>query len=220
MDATVWESLSPALSRAEFELNQVPAVESAGELARLIPFDVILIGCSEYDNAVGALLAAVREPESRSRAANVLLFSPPAQLAVAEFHLARGADQALSTALDPLLLQETILRLLRSRPRVALRVMARLTVRIGEGTSRFICQTRDLSRSGMLAITGSRYPLGTSVRFALDLPDQVESVQGEAEVVRHAVRGRDADDGLGLRFVTFVADGERRLGTFLEKHSA
>lgn len=220
MDPEVWEALGPALSRAEFDLNRVPSVESAFELTRLIPFEVVLIGCPEPDSAVVDLLAAIREPDSRSREASVLLFAPPNHLSVVQSYRAHSADQALSTAEDPLLLQEAILRLLRARPRVALRVMAHLTVQLGDGTSRILCQTRDISRSGLLALTEVRFPIGTPVQFTLDLPEETVGVRGEAEVVRHAVRGRDPEDGLGLRFLRLIGDGVRRLGTFLERHDA
>ena len=39
-----------------------------------------------------------------------------------------------------------------------------------------------------------------------------------AEIVRHAIERRDRADGVGLRFVHFAADGERRLVAFLERH--
>lgn len=220
IDPEVWEVLGPALSRSEFELNRVPSVESAFELTRLIPFDVVLIGGPLPDAAVVELLAAIRAPDSRSRAARVLLFASPAQLSIAESYGTHGADRALSTGTDALALQEAILRLLRARPRVALRVMAHLTVHLGEGTSRILCQTKDISRTGMLALTEDRFPIGTPVQFTLDLPEDAVGARGEAEVVRHAVRGRDPDDGLGLRFLTFAGDGARRLGAFLERHDA
>jgi DNA-binding response OmpR family regulator len=216
----LWARLAPALARAEFDVNRIPSVESAFELVRLIPFHVVLAGFQEPDAAIDELLAAIRAADAKSHAASVLLFAPPAHLAAAQTYLVRGADQVLATSLDPLALQEPILRLLRARPRLSLRVMARLTVRLGEGLSRLLCQTRDLSRGGMLALTENRYPLGTPIHFVLELPDPFGGAHGEAEVVRQAIRGRDPDDGLGLRFLSFASDGESRLVAFLQSHGA
>ena len=220
LDAGLHDALAPALGRSDFDLNLVPAVESAIELVRLIAFEVILVGLPAPDDGVDDLLAAVRAPGSPSRLARLLLFAPPAHLAFAESRLARGADQALSSAQPPLELQEAILRLLRARPRLSTRVMARLTVRLGDDAARFLCQTRDLSRTGMLAVTENRYPLGTPVRFVLDLPGAGEGVEGDAEVVRQAERARDGVEGLGLHFLQFRAGGDRRLFAFLAQHGA
>ena len=72
----------------------------------------------------------------------------------------------------------------------------------------------------MLAVTENRYPLGTPVRFVLDLPGGGEGVEGDAEVVRQAERARDGVEGLGLRFLQFRADGERQLFGFLTQRGA
>lgn len=218
IDDELWARLGPALGRAEFELNRVRAIARAFELVRLIAFDVVLVGVAEEVESASALCTELRSESSASRSASLLLFAPPHLLSAAQELAERSASRALSTAVPTITLQESILGLLRARPRLTLRVMARLTVQLEAGTSRLLCQTRDLSRGGLLVLTEARFPIGTHVRFALDLPGERASVDGEAEVVRHAERGRDPDEGLGLRFARILGDGERRLVAFLEQH--
>ena len=220
LDEVTEGKLQPVLSRAEFELSRVPSVRSAETILRLIPFQVVMTDFAIAADDLGRLAELLADPASPSCSAHLLLFAPPEQLTDAEELLGRGVTQVLSTALEPFALQEAVLALLRARIRLAMRVMARLTVRLESGSPQLLCQTRDLSRTGMLAITDSRYPVGTPVRFALDLPGSVDPVRGEAEVVRHASRRLDKVDGLGLRFLDFSADGLRRLVAFLALYGA
>jgi hypothetical protein len=211
--------LAPALERSDFDLNRVANSGSAGELARLIPFDVLLLGFADDESAL-ALLDTVREPHSESRHARVLVFASSDSLPSAERALAARVDRVISTSRSAVELQETVLELLRERVRLAARVLARLTVKIADGASRFVCQTRDLSRSGMLAITDNRYPVGSAVKVVLDLPDGAGEIAGDAEVVRHAAPPRDPVTGLGLRFVHLRPGDEQRLLGFLTRHGA
>ncbi len=219
LPAELTAALTPALERSDFDLNRVSSHASALELARLIDFDVLLVGFDDGESAL-QLLDAVRQSGSASRASRLLVFASPATLESAERALAGRSDRVLSTARGALELQEAVLELLRERVRLATRVMARLTVRIAEGASRFVCQTRDLSRSGMLAVTANRYPVGAAVQFVLDLPDGAEELGGDAEVVRHAAPPRDPVTGLGLRFLRFRPGDEQRLARFLARHGA
>jgi hypothetical protein len=219
LPADLMAELAPALERSDFDLDRVTSYASAGELARLISFDVLLVGFDDAEKAL-ALLDAAREPESESRDSRVLVFAAPAALASAERALEGRVDQVLSTGRGSIELQEAVLELLRERVRLATRVLARLTVRIAEGSSRFVCQTRDLSQSGMLAITDSRYPVGAAVQFVLGFPDGAEEIAGDAEVIRHAAPPRDPVTGLGLRFLRFRPGDEPRLAAFLARHGA
>lgn len=220
LDPIASEKLGPALSRVEFEVSQVPAGRSAQELARIIRFDILLVGFPLPDLDTAELLASVRDPTSPSRQSTALLLTAPELLGEAELYLARGANQVLSTARPAIELQEAVLTLLRSGVRLSMRVMARLSVRLGDADAQFLCQTRDLSRSGTLAVTDRVYPLGTTMRFALELPGSTDSVRGEAAVVRVANPTREHVQGLGLRFSSFASDGERRLLGFLARHGA
>ncbi|MGH7338403.1 MAG: PilZ domain-containing protein, partial [Myxococcota bacterium] len=211
--------LDPAFSRFEFEVNRVPELRHAAKLVQYVRFDLILIGFAVRGDELDGLLDAIRHADSPNRTARVALLAAPEELAEATLHRERGATKALATSLGQLELQEAVIGLLRSRARLHVRVLTRVAARLQGGTaSQILCQTRDLSQSGLLVVTDSRFPVGAVVELALDLPDAGGRIRGEAEVVRHAVESRDGVDGLGLRFEKFAADGERRLLTFLQLH--
>lgn len=220
LDDETTAKLDPAFARAEFEVTRVAELRHASKLVQHIRFDLVLLGFSVRGDELDALLDALRLPESPNLTTRVALFAAPEELVEARQRRELGATKALATSLGQLELQEAVVNLLRSRARLHIRVMTRLAARLSGGgaATQLLCQTRDLSRTGLLVITDSRFPLGAPVQFALDLPDAGGRILGEAEVVRHALEIREGVDGLGLRFASFAADGERRLVSFLELH--
>jgi len=219
LDEETTAKLDPAFARDEFDVNHVAELRHATRLVQYVRFDLILVGYSVRGDELDTLLDAIRLPDSPNVTARVALLAAPEELSEATQRRERGATKALATSLGQLELQEAVINLLRSRARLHMRVLTRLATRLdGAATTQLLCQTHDLSRSGLLAITDSRFPVGTAIEFALDLPDAGGRIRGEAEVVRHAHALRDGVDGLGLRFASFAADGERRLVSFLELH--
>lgn len=218
LDESTTAKLDPAFNRVEFEVNRVAELRHATKLVQYIRFDLILIGFSVRGDELDALLDAIRHPDTPNVTTRVALLAAPEELPEATQRRERGATKALATSLGQLELQEAVTNLLRSRARLHVRVLTRLAARLGgAAATQLLCQTRDLSRSGLLVETESRFALGASIEFALDLPGAGGRIRGDAEVVRHAHQGRDGIDGLGLRFARFAADGERRLVAFLEE---
>ena len=62
--------------------------------------------------------------------------------------------------------------------------------------------------------------MGTRVSFEYTLPGEVAPVRGEAEVVRQSVADVEGVEGVGLKVVSFRADGERRVGRFVKSKSS
>lgn len=113
--------------------------------------------------------------------------------------------------------EEEVLRLLEVPARSAQRLMLRLEVALGAGRLLRMCQTENISRTGMLVRSAESYPLGSEVLIEFTLPEERESIRGSAEIVRHADAAAERIQGMGLRFTRLQADGEARLEAFLEK---
>lgn len=221
LDEATSAKLDPAFSRVEFEVSRVAALRHATKLVQYIRFDLILVGFTVRGDELDTLLDAIRLAESPNITTRVALLAAPDELAEAQQRRERGATKALAKSLGQLELQEAVINLLRSRARLHIRVLTRVAVQLSRGAAtQLLCQTRDLSRTGFLVVTDSRFPVGSPIQFALDLPDAGGRIHGEAEVVRHAHEDREGVDGLGLCFQSFAADGERRLVTFLELHQS
>ena len=221
LDDPTHAKLDPAFSRAEFEVTTVPELRHATKLVQYIRFDLILVGFTVRGDELDALLDAIRLQGSPNVTTRIALFAAPEELVEARERREHGATKALATSLGQLEMQEAVTNLLRSRARLHMRVLTRVSTALeGGAATQLLCQTHDLSRTGLLVVTDSRFPVGAPVAFALDLPDAGGRIHGEAEVVRHALEVRDGVDGLGLHFRSFAADGERRLLTFLELHAS
>lgn len=217
MEPELYGRIEALLNRSYFEVDRVPRGESASELCAVIPFDLMLVRFPLPDIPVDNLLAAVRIPGSPCAGSQVLLLADAARLAEAEKRVGEGADLALAADRPGEFLSEIAARLLHVAPRVSTRIMAHLQARIGEGERQDLCQTADLSSTGMFVRTDERYPLGTSMSFQLLLPGEREAVAGTAEVVRHAAGGDGRDEGIGLRFLELRPGSEARLRAFLAR---
>lgn len=217
MEPELFGRIESLLNRSYFEVDRVPRGESASELCAVIPFDLMLVRFPLPDIPLANLLAAVRIPGAPCAGSQILLLADAPRLAEAERLVGDGADLALAADRPSEFLSEIAARLLHVAPRVSTRIMARLQARIGAGDRQDLCQTADLSATGMFVRTDERYPLGTSMSFQLLLPGEREAVAGTAEVVRHAAAGDGREEGIGLRFLELRAGGEARLRAFLAR---
>ena len=125
----------------------------------------------------------------------------------------------LSAHLAPEELQRRILELIGDTPRVAPRLMLRLEVQLGAGKLLRMCQTDNISESGMLVRCQEPIAIGSEVRLALSLPRSAEPVQAKAEVVRQTDPDRESVQGLGLRFLEFEGQGGKALSEYLKSHA-
>jgi len=218
LDAELMAKLSPVLGRPGIQFAGPTPLAHALHLIRQVRFDAVLVGHREgREEELHDLLEAVRAPGSASARADVALFLPPSEMPFARAYRSAGAREIVPSALDELELQKSVLGLLRARVRLAARLMARLQVRVGPAVNQRLCQTLDLSRSGMFVISEEEVPVGAPVEFALELARTGECVSGEARVARRAGGSRDSPAGLGLEFVSLAGDGEARLLAHLER---
>jgi len=218
LDAELMAKLSPVLGRPRIQFAGPTPLAHALFLIRKVRFDAVLVGHREgLEEEIHDLLEALRAPDSASSHADVALFLPPGEMPFARAYRSAGARQIVSSALAELEIQKAVLGLLRTRARLATRLMARLQVRVGPAVNQRLCQTLDLSRCGMFVISDDEFPVGTPVEFALELARAGESVRGEARVARRAGGSRERPAGLGLEFLTLAGDGEARLLAYLER---
>jgi hypothetical protein len=83
------------------------------------------------------------------------------------------------------------------------------------GAPPLVCQSETVSEHGLLLKTDARYPLATRVGIEFSLPGERTPVQGEAEVMRHAEVGVEGVKGMGLKMLSFKADGAGRVRRFV-----
>ena len=112
-------------------------------------------------------------------------------------------------------IQTVVANCLNVASRVAVRLVTRVEVEIDGQRTAVLCQTENMSSSGLLLSGGRQYETGTRVSFQFLLPGHERPCGGIAEVVRHTTRGREGLDGIGVRFVSFTGDSRERFDSYL-----
>ena len=198
------------LSRGSIFADRLDDPEEARELAAQLPFDVLILSFPLPRIEMSRYLSALRNTTSLSRHAAVLLLVAPERLKDAEEYVGKGVNRVIATDEPPQVLQGAVAELLGVAPRFPLRVAMRIEVALEKGTARTLCQTENLSTSGMLVRTPQALAEGTELRFEISLPRQSTPVRGTAVVARRTDTLREKVSGVGIHFVSFEGkDGER-----------
>ena len=98
--------------------------------------------------------------------------------------------------------------------------MLRLEVQLGAGKMLRMCQTANISASGMLVKLHDPVPVGSEVWLAINLPSVADPIHAKAEVARQTDPDRESVRGSGLRFVEFEGEGRTTLTEHLALHGA
>jgi CheY-like chemotaxis protein len=202
-----------------FFAESVVAGHAGLELAVQLPYDAIISTLPLPDMTALDFLAAVRRPNSASRGAALVLVASDKAFGEAAALVGKGVNRVVRDSEVESTLAHELFGLLEVHPRIDIRTITRLKVQLGWGASSTLCQTVNLSASGMLIRTDQEYPYGTKLSFELTLPGESYPVRGEAVVVRHAEGYREKISGLGVRFALFARGDESRLANWLaERH--
>ncbi|MEM9293881.1 MAG: PilZ domain-containing protein [Acidobacteriota bacterium] len=215
VDADTFGKLSPMLERSIFEVDRFPRGRASLDLVSVITFDALIVRYPLADMDTVDFLYEVRSRESENQRSPLLLVCRDEDEEAASALMGRGANRVVSISRSAARLQSEVSELLTVAPRTDLRVMANLQIQLEEGPSLAMCQTENISVSGMLLRTDEDYPKGTRFRFEFVLPSDERSVRGEAQVVRHTTVGRERVRGIGVRFLDFEGDGQDRFEEFI-----
>jgi hypothetical protein len=220
VEAGIFDRYRESLSLAEFRADFISTASGALELMALLPYDALIVACPTPDLPLERFLDAVRRENSSCRHASVVLLASPGWGKQAEGFIGLGANRVLPTDAPPELLQQILPDLLNAAPRIPMRLLTRLEVPSGLGPSRVLCQTVNVSSSGMLVRLDEPYPVGTEVGFELVVPGENQPIRGRAEVVRHTVQRRDPVGGVAVRFRSFRTGDRARFASTLTRHAA
>lgn len=207
----LFESLAASRPFREFHCDYISTGSHATELIELLPYEGVVIAHPLPDIATPRLIEALRRSGSSCRTAAVILLAAEGTRSEAESLVGAGANRVLASQESAAELRNTLERLLQVAPRVRARVISRLTVPGSLGTNRIMCQTVNLSASGMLVRTEQRCEPGAVLDFELMLPGDRAPVRGKARVVRRAMPQRERVTGLALQFDQLPMEDSKRL---------
>lgn len=204
------------LGRESFIVEQL---RRSGELLKRVEsekFSLIItwMPCDGID--IEDVLPAIRSANAPCSRSILILMTQESRLADCQPYLRMGVNGLLPSSASPEDLDEEIGRQLQAARRVDTRLIVRLRVALPTAPQSVICQTVNLSTTGMFLASSAQPPIGTGVAFEIPLPGWPLPIAGEASVVRHSTVGRDRQRGLGVEFKSFRQDGQELLKRFIE----
>ncbi|MGV8042672.1 MAG: PilZ domain-containing protein [Thermoanaerobaculaceae bacterium] len=213
VDTATFQHLATRLRRAGYISDWVGSAGEAIDLIALLPFDAVIVAFPLVEVTVKQFLGVVRRPNAPCRASAVVFLARDEHLEEAARFVGEGVNAAFAFEDAADLLVAKLRALIDVAPRFPLRVMSRLRGRLA-GTST-LCQTENISASGMLLRADQHVPVGGEVHFEMTLPGDTKPLRGTGTVVRHTYEKRERISGLGIRFAGFEEDGQARLESYL-----
>lgn len=205
--------IAPLLERAG---ARTVRVEDGGvfALATRRSFDLVIAQCPLSGMSAGKLLECLRSGPSVTAAAPVVLLTREAYLPTIERISAEHRQgTTITTELSDGL--RAIARALELGDRALARLMVQIELIVESARFQRLCQTHDVSSSGMLLCTRRLLPVGSVLPFSLELPEDSEPIHGRGEIVRHAEPEREPSPAMGVRFLGLHGDGPARLESFI-----
>lgn len=165
------------------------------------------------------VLPVIRSANSPCSRCILILLTPQSRLADCHPYLRLGVNALLPDSSSLAELDAEIGRQTQAARRVEARLLVRLRVTIPTAPQSVICQTVNVSATGMFLASTAQPPVGTGIEFEMPLPGSPQPIAGEAAVVRLSSIGRDRQRGLGVTFTSFRRDGWQVLRKFLESRT-
>jgi hypothetical protein len=190
---------------------------SALELAPHRPIAGLIVSYPLPDLPMSVFLDSIRRRGSAWQSAALLLVTGAALRTDAEVYVGRGANRVVAIEEAGLVLGDVLERLLATAPRVPIKVPGRIEVRVDNYVRKVLCQTWNLSSTGMLLRGPHTYPPTTELGFELFMPGDIEPVRGRGRVVRQTLPPREPMPGIGVAFSSFSNGDENRLMSHINR---
>jgi len=212
-----FEAIAPVLDRHHLKIERVVVPEEAVALAAAKPFDLVVFDSEPEQLSLSELVERLRTSDSASRDGSLLVVSTSETAEDARALIGRGVNRVVTLDMTEEIIDQHVADLLDIAPRAAIRVAARLTTVIDDGTVEIVGRTANISATGLLLQISARFEIGQSVSFEFLTHDGGDMVAGEGTVVRHAVAERGGVDGIGVRFVRLHGDGRQKIEAMLSE---
>lgn len=206
----------PLLQREEIEVISVDADPAVVEIARVTPFELVMLRYPVEGIDTGEFLGILRDPSSVSRRAGVMLLADETHLEGAAAFLDRGANRVVSATWSDARIWRAVADLLDVAPRVAVRVPVMVDVNLATEGVPEVCRSVDLSTSGIRLECPNGYGPGTRLQIGLVLPKVGGVVRVQAEIVRRTDPERENVRGFAARFTSMSEEDEARLARFVD----
>lgn len=216
-DRKLSRNLSRLFSRPAFEIHPVPEARTALVLARNLRYDLVLVGYPLSELALAEFLSSVHGRGSSCADTPILVLAEERRLAELAAHIKVDRVEAAAAERPARELNQLVSRLVGIAERAPSRLMVRLEARLGRRRISKLCQTQNISESGLFLRTGDLIPVGTALQLELVLPDDPQPIRTAAEVVRHSVPEVEQAPGIAVRFLDLDDEETRRISEHVRR---
>jgi len=187
-------------------------------LATNVVYDLIVAEYPLPDLSIVDFLGILKAPTLPSGDTQILLITQEDQMAAVTLHTAaddrvqvvpqHSSAQFLHTALAG--------SLVGVADRKASRLMIQFEAKLGAGKLMRICQTSNVSTTGLLIHTTRLMPVETEMDVSFYLPGDPRPIDGKVRVVRHSDPQREEESGMGVEFVRLQQAARDKLRDFVD----
>lgn len=208
------------LSRPPFAAEVVN--RAAELLLRLegLPYRLMILSMPGDGLEFKQILPILRNPKMPSARGAVVLLTPEERVAEHRAYLQKGLNAVLPLTACPDVVEMEIARQVEVAPRVSTRIMLRLKARVQAQNAMIMCQTANISASGLFLVHKTILPVGTIFTFELLLPGVKAPIAGKARVVRHALMAKEKFEGMGATFIDLSPEDQNHLQEFVARSQA
>ena len=195
------------LLRREHEVARASSGAEAIDKLRSQPCDLLIIDEMLCDMP-GRDLATQARKEGFSLVSVILLGGDSGRPE------SEGVNKVIDKPVDPTAFHEACGALLNVQSRKDARLLVYVQVQGFIQSGFFLCNSMNLSPSGILIITGRKLKLGDIVQLQITLPREREKVKVMAQVVREAKEIESRLNAYGLRFKEISQSDRERIQAF------
>ena len=193
--------------------NEVIRVASGAEVLALLSkdkFDLIILDERLPDLQVGELVVKIRE-NPRCKELSIMQFSS------GPIEQPKGVNVVLTKPVVSASFNEACKKLLQVESRRDSRLLVYVQVQGFVQSNFFLCNSRNLSASGILILTTKHLKMGDGVQLQITLPREKEKVRAFAKVVREAKEVSTKLNAYGLHFIEIAEKDRERIRKFIKE---
>lgn len=215
LDRDLFDKIAPLLRRDTFDVNQAPNAESALLLTGNMAYSLIVVVHPLRGTTIHDFLKRLRRRDSASADAPVLIIAAEERIEQLGPLVEEGRVSLICAGQPQTELQAEVSRLLGVLIRSAARLPVSFSVRIGDGSTDRLCQTQNISESGLLLRTSHLLPIGTTLDVEVPTPRTDPPLELRAEIVRHTALQVEGITGMGAKFIDISEEEQNRLRDYI-----
>lgn len=195
--------------------NEVVRANSGNEALNILEnnkIDLLIMDDKIPDYEIGEFVTEVRKNPKNKEISIILLSSSDSETP-------KGINAVQTKPIVRASFNETCKKLLQVEARKDMRLLVYVQVQGFVHSNFFLCNSRNLSASGILILTTKNLKKGDGVQLQITLPREKEKVKAYARVVREAKEVSTQLNAYGLQFIEISERDRERIRKFIQEEN-